>query len=419
MSGYAASVTVEPLRLAAGLTLLGADPGQPARDQFLVRRGDGQIVPLAQLPYLVTVAVAEAVMGTGALGRGVSADLVAAQVNDGTGHEITAATVRSLVASQLAPLDVVVAGTSAPAPAPDPAPAPEPAPAAILAPAPAVTTGEILRGRPQRRRTLALGGAAVLAVAAGATLAVVMIARTGSGSAPAPADQIRAAAWVTQQVSPGTVLSCDPDMCRLLRRDGFPAARLKTLGPGTRDPLGSAVVVATPAVRNEFGTRLTTDYAPGLIASFGSGSSRVEVRAIAPSGGAGSPAALGAQHATLASAGRQLLLNRTVQAAPSARAALLAGRVDPRLLAVVSVLSSQLTVKLEGFGDAAPGAGPAAPLRSAQLSATSAAGRSAILSFLAAQRGTYRPDMMAATHAAGGQPVVALRFDAPAPPPTP
>lgn len=399
MSGYAASVTVEPLRLAAGLTLLGADPGQPAGDQFLVRRGDGQIVPLAQLPYLVTVAVAEAVMGTGALGRGVSADLVAAQVNDGTGHEITAATVRSLVASQLAPLDVVVAGTPAPAPA--------------------VTTGESLRGRPQRRRTLALGGAAVLAVAAGATLAVVMIARTGSGSAPAPADQIRAAAWVTQQVSPGTVLSCDPVMCRLLRRDGFPAARLKTLGPGTRDPLGSAVVVATPAVRNEFGTRLTTDYAPGLIASFGSGSSRVEVRAIAPSGGAGYPAALGAQHATLASAGRQLLLNRTVQAAPSARAALLAGRVDPRLLAVVSVLSSQLTVKLEGFGDAAPGAGPAAPLRSAQLSATSAAGRSAILSFLAAQRGTYRPDMMAATHAAGGQPVVALRFDAPAPPPTP
>jgi hypothetical protein len=399
MSGYAAPVTVEPLRLAAGLTLLGADPGQPARDQFLVRRGDGQIVPLAQLPYLVTVAVAEAVMGTGALGRGVSADLVAAQVNDGTGHEITAATVRSLVASQLAPLDVVVAGTSAPAPA--------------------VTTGESLRGRPQRRRTLTLGGAAVLAVAAGATLAVVMIARTGSGSAPAPADQIRAAAWVTQQVSPGTVLSCDPVMCRLLRRDGSPAARLKTLGPGTRDPLGSAVVVATPAVRNEFGTRLTTDYAPGLIASFGSGSSRVEVRAIAPSGGAGYPAALGAQHATLASAGRQLLLNRTVQAAPSARAALLAGRVDPRLLAVVSVLSSQLTVKLEGFGDAAPGAGPAAPLRSAQLSATSAAGRSAILSFLAAQRGTYRPDMMAATHAAGGQPVVALRFDAPAPPPTP
>jgi len=415
MSGYAASVTVEPLRLAAGLTLLGADPGQPAGDQFLVRRGDGQIVPLAQLPYLVTVAVAEAVMGTGALGRGVSADLVAAQVNDGTGHEITAATVRSLVASQLAPLDVVVAGTSAPDPDPDP----DPGPAAIPAPAPAVTTGESLRGRPQRRRTLALGGAAVLAVAAGATLAVVMIARTGSGSAPAPADQIRAAAWVTQQVSPGTVLSCDPVMCRLLRRDGFPAARLKTLGPGTRDPLGSAVVVATPAVRNEFGTRLTTDYAPGLIASFGSGSSRVEVRAIAPSGGAGYPAALGAQHATLASAGRQLLLNRTVQAAPSARAALLAGRVDPRLLAVVSVLSSQLTVKLEGFGDAAPGAGPAAPLRSAQLSATSAAGRSAILSFLAAQRGTYRPDMMAATHAAGGQPVVALRFDAPAPPPTP
>ena len=62
---------------------------------------------------------------------------------------------------------------------------------------------------------------------------------------------------------------------------------------------------------------------------------------------------------------------------------------------------------------------PAAPLRSVQLSATSAAGRSAILSFLHAQRGTYRPDMMAASRTGDGQPVVALRFDAPAPPPTP
>src|ERR1700759_2702146 len=412
MSGYAPSVAVEPLRLAPGLTLLGSDPGQPAGDQFLVRRGDGQIFPLAQLPYLVTVAVAEAVMATGALGRGVTADLVAAQVNDGTAHEITAGTVRSLVASQLIPLGVVVAGTPSPADAPvsspspalaqgpvvdqgpalGPAPAldPAPAPARAVIPAPAVTTGASPESRPRRARTLALAGAAVLA-AAGATLAVVLIARTGSGAGPAPADQVRAAAWVTQQVSPGTVLSCAPAMCGFLRGDGFPAARLKTLGPATRDPLGSAVVIATSAVRNEFGTRLATDYAPGLIASFGSGSSRVEVRAIAPGGGAGCPAALGAQPAALASAGRQLLLNRTVQAAPSARAALLAGRVDPRLLAVVSVLSSQLTGKLEGVGDAAPRARP----------------------------GTYRPDMMAATHTTGGQPVVALRFDAPAPPPTP
>jgi hypothetical protein len=404
MSGNVASVTVGPLRLAAGLSLLGSNPGDPAGDQFLVRRGDGQIVELAQLPYLVTEAVAEAVMATGALGGGVSAELVAAQVNDGTGHEITVATVCSLVASQLAPLGVV---TTVP---------PEPASAPV--PGPPVTADERSRGRHPRRRTLVLG-AAVLAAGAGAAVAAVVVAHTGTASAPAPADQVRAAAWVAQQVSPGAVVSCDATMCDLLRHDGFPAARLKTLGPATRDPLGSAVVIATPTVRDEFGTRLATAYAPGLIASFGSGAARVEVRAIAPGGGTGYPAALSAQHTALASAGRQLLLNRTVQASPSARAALLAGRVDPRLLAVVSVLSSQLTVKLEAFGDAAPGAGPTAPLRSAQLSAASAAGRSAIMSFLDAQQGLYRPDMMAATQGAGGQPVVAVRFDAPAPPPTP
>jgi hypothetical protein len=54
-------------------------------------------------------------------------------VSDGTGHEITADMVRSLVASQLAPLGVVVAGT--------PAQAPAPAVASVPAPAPGVTTG--------------------------------------------------------------------------------------------------------------------------------------------------------------------------------------------------------------------------------------------------------------------------------------
>src|ERR1700753_684060 len=177
MSGYAPSVAVEPLRLAPGLTLLGSDPGQPAGDQFLVRRGDGQIFPLAQLPYLVTVAVAEAVMATGALGRGVTADLVAAQVNDGTAHEITAGTVRSLVASQLIPLSVVVAGAPSPPnasvlspPSPlDQGPAldPAPAPARAVIPAPAPTTGASPESRPRRARTLAPAAPAVLARAGG------------------------------------------------------------------------------------------------------------------------------------------------------------------------------------------------------------------------------------------------------------
>ena len=51
----------------------------------------------------------------------------------------------------------------------------------------------------------------------------------------------------------------------------------------------------------------------------------------------------------------------------------------------------------------------------AGLSATSAAGRSAILAFLHAQRGTYRPAMAAAASDGSGQSVVTARFDAPDP----
>ena len=43
-------------------------------------------------------------------------------------------------------------------------------------------------------------------------------------------------------------------MCSVLLGHGIPAADLLVLGPGAADPLGSAVVVATPAVRAMFGT---------------------------------------------------------------------------------------------------------------------------------------------------------------------
>jgi hypothetical protein len=172
-------------------------------------------------------------------------------------------------------------------------------------------------------------------------------------------------------------------------------------------------------VRREFGAQLASVYAPLVIASFGSGATRVEVRAIAPDGPAAFATELKAQHASLSSAGQQLLRNRTVQAAPAARADLLAGRVDARLLANLSVLSSQLTIKVVAFDGAPPGASAAVPLCGVQLSAATAKDRSAILAFLRAQRGAYRPAAVATTVDGQGQPVVTARFDAPAPMPAP
>ena len=175
------------------------------------------------------------------------------------------------------------------------------------------------------------------------------------------------------------------------------------------------MVIGTRSVRNEFGSRLAAVYAPLVLAGFGSGTSRVEVRATAPDGLTALEAAVSAQQASARSAGQQLLRNRTVRASPAARQDLLEGRVDARLLANLSVLSSQWPIRLVAFGDAAPGASPAVPLRGVQLSATSAAGRSVILAFLHAQRGMYRPAVAATASDGSGQPVVTARFDAPDP----
>jgi hypothetical protein len=170
-------------------------------------------------------------------------------------------------------------------------------------------------------------------------------------------------------------------------------------------------VVATAAVRGQLGPRLAAAYASQVIASFGSGAARVDVRTIAPSGATAFKTQLAAEETALTSVGRQLLSNTNIQVSPSARAALRAGQVDARLLTVLSLLSAQLPVQLVRF-TGAPGAGPGVPLRGAEIGVTSPAARSAVVALLNAQQSPYRPTVAAA--ADGSRPLVALRFDAPA-----
>ena len=264
-----------------------------------------------------------------------------------------------------------------------------------------------------------LGGTAVLvSVAAAAPIMAGSGNRSTGGTMPASAaaaadraSQSQAASWVAQQVSRDVTVLCNPGMCRELRLDGFPAARLKPLPRGARALLGSGVLVATPAVRSQLGSGPTADYAPQVIASFGSGAARVDVRTIAPAGATAFTTQLAAERTTLALAGRQLLINKNIQASPSARAALWAGQVDARLLTILSLLSAQMPVRLAGF-TGAPGAGAGAPLRGAEIGAPSLAVRSAVLALLDAQRSPYRPAI--AVVADGSRSVVVLRFDAPA-----
>ena len=135
-----------------------------------------------------------------------------------------------------------------------------------------------------------------------------------------------------------------------------------------RLPIRSArrLVVATPVIRNQFGTRLASVYAPLVIASFGSGAERVDVRYIAPDGSKAFEAQLATDRRNRMTAGRQLLTNKHVQASASARQQLVAGQVDPRLLVTLSTLAALMPLQLIAFENLSPGASTDVPLRGAR-----------------------------------------------------
>jgi hypothetical protein len=267
----------------------------------------------------------------------------------------------------------------------------------------------------RQRITVTLGALCALSIVTGGALAAAGVGKAGPFAPPrsASANRALAAAWVAQQVSPGVTVSCDPAMCRRLQADGLPAVRLKPLPPLASSPLGSVLIVSTPVVRSQFGARLAAAYAPLVIAGFGAGAERVDVRVIAPHGAAAFESKLAAEHAFLLSAGAQLLRDRNIQAAPAARAVLLAGGADSRLLATLSVLAAGMPVRLMAFDDPQPEASSAVPLRGADIGSSSAAGLSAVLAFLHAQQGAYRPTEVGVVRAANGQRLVTVRFGVP------
>jgi hypothetical protein len=208
--------------------------------------------------------------------------------------------------------------------------------------------------------------------------------------AAAAAARAQAASWVTSQVSRADIVACDPAMCTVLQAHGVPGGDLLVLRPGSADPLGSDVVVATPAVRNQFGARLAGVYAPQVLASFGTGAQEIQVRAVAPDGAAAFRAALAADLSARRTAGRQLAHNPRLTIPGPARAALQAGRVDSRLLVVLAALAANQRLTILSFGSSGPGAGADTPLRRVQVTADHAT-VTAMLAFVQAQRVPYRP----------------------------
>jgi hypothetical protein len=280
-------------------------------------------------------------------------------------------------------------------------------------------------GRRAGHRSLVLILSALVAMAFGAGVTLAFTQREAASTHPgthvpnaiqvAQADRQKTAVWIAREVASDIVVGCDLQMCNQLQKSGFPGARLMQLQPTSPDPLGSQLVVATPVIRNQFGARLASVYAPLVIASFGSGAERVDVRFIAPDGTKAFEAELATDQKARVAAGKQLIANNHVQTSADARNALLAGRVDPRLLVTLGTLAGLMPIQLVAFDDPSPGASPDVPLRGAEIGASTAAGLPAMVAFLKAQQDQYAPAMASITQIANGQHVVTVRYDAPGP----
>ena len=226
---------------------------------------------------------------------------------------------------------------------------------------------------------------------------------------------------MARQVAPAAIVACDPQMCAVLQSKGIPAGRLLLLGAGNAGPLGSDVIVSTAAVREEFGSRLTSVYAPVALATFGSGSAQVAVRVVAADGSAAYLRSLHADATARRAVGALLLRNPHLRVSPAGRRELAAGQVDARLLSAIGALATPYHVDITGFGAPAAGASPGVPLRSADISPVPAGrGRDAatlnsVKRFLLAQQAPFRPADVTTVRLASGQTVLHVEFTAPSP----
>jgi hypothetical protein len=228
-------------------------------------------------------------------------------------------------------------------------------------------------------------------------------------TAPQPSPvQTEAAVWIAGQLSSGTIIACDPAMCAALQAQGVAAGRLMPLTPGAPSPRGAAVVVTSAPTA----TQLAGAYAPAVIASFGSGAARIDVRAAEPGGAAGYETALRADLAARMSAGSQLLRNHRIHFTAQDAAQLRAGEVDTRLLATLAALSSQYSLSVIAFGDASPGV--AVLYRDVTITGASRKIAGA-LALVKAQVPPYLPTQAAMTQMATGPSALSIEFAAPSP----
>jgi hypothetical protein len=272
--------------------------------------------------------------------------------------------------------------------------------------------------------------AAVLFGAGAITIARIRSSPASSSPGPVPAPtsptiqraaaaHTAAARWIAAQASTDAIVSCDSQMCAVLEAHGIPAGRLLPLGGNNNAPLGSDLIVSTAAVRSEFGARLSSVYAPVVLASFGTGSARTAVRVVASDGGLAYMRSLRADMAQRVTAGRQLLQNPRLHSSAAARHALAAGQVDSRLLTLFAALATMYRVQVVDFSTPVPGASPGMPLRAADIAPAGPGIRhqpntvASLAHFMRNQLAPFRPANITIVRLASGRPGLHVEYGAP------
>jgi serine/threonine protein kinase len=289
-------------------------------------------------------------------------------------------------------------------------------------------------GPVRRRRWRATALVASILLVAGAGGLALVLSRHGSspgrsGSGPTASSQelaaetaarAQAVTWILHQVSRATVVSCDAQVCADLAQRGFTSTQ--TLEPGSADPLGSTVVVATAAIRALFGSRLASVYAPAVLASFGSGNAKIEIRWNYPGGTSAYDDALRPDLNTRKTQDAELLQNSHLTVSATARAQLLSGDVDPRLPTLLAAMTQHYPVRIVDFGGQSPGGGPASLLRSMDLATHVSAAHVAARAYVSwmqelanAQWAEYLPASSEVVRLPSGQTVLRIEFAAPSP----
>jgi hypothetical protein len=316
----------------------------------------------------------------------------------------------------------------------DPGPRPRNSPGAGPALPAAPPAGKRLErsGRPYRIAGVIL---AIVALVVAGVIALVLSGgkssghHSGLGTPSRGAGALvrkRVAAWVAGQVGRTAVVACDPVMCQALMARGVAESRLYQLGPQATSPLRSQIIVATAAVRAQFGNVLGSVYAPVVLASFGAGADRIDIRATARHGATAYRAMLVSDLASRKASGTQLLRSGRIAAAVLARHELAEGEVDGRLLITIAQMAAAHPIFIVDFGRPPPGADPDMPLRQADLAedahpyhhaghAISAGYVRAMLALLHAQHGPFRPARVQSVHLPDGAAVLRIEFTAPSP----